>query len=154
VIDLFALLALAGAPAEPSVAERDQVIATVDQFLAAINSGDAKALDGVIHDDGVTFIQGYVEGRQGLRLRPNRESVAGITTATARYHERYWNPTVLVHRDIAQFWAPYSFDIDGKRSHCGVDSFSLARVDGKWLVTNLTYTVEPPERCIELGEPQ
>jgi len=147
VIDLFALLALAGAPSAPSVAERDQVTATVDQFLAAINSGDAEALDGVLHDDGVAFIQGYVEGRQGLRLRPNRESVAGITTATVRYDERYWNPTVLVHRDIAQFWAPYSFDIDGKRSHCGVDSFSLARV-------NLTYTVEPPERCAELGEPQ
>jgi hypothetical protein len=146
---LFAL-ALAATPVD----EKHEVRAAVDEFIAALNSGDAVALDRLLHDDGAAFIQGYVEGRQGLRLRRNQESVDSLATATARYTERYWSPTILVHRDIAHFWAPYSFDVDGKRSHCGIDSFSLVRVDGKWMLTNASWTVEPPERCVELGEPK
>ena len=147
---LLALLLGASAPAD----EKAQVKAAVDAFIAAINSGDAAALDRLTHDEGAAFIMGYVQGREGLRRRTTKESVERMKTSTRRNTERYWNPTILVHRDIAHFWAPYSFDVDGKRSHCGVDSFSLARVDGNWILTNNAWTVEPPERCAALGEPK
>ena len=146
-----ALLALAAlGPAD----EKAEVQAAVDAFIAAINSGDAAALDRLTHDEGAAFIQGYVKGREGLRRRTTKESVERMKTSSIRNTERYWNPTILVHRDIAHFWAPYSFDVDGERSHCGVDSFSLARVDGKWILTNNAWTVEPPETCAALGEPK
>ena len=146
-----ALLALAASgPAD----EKAEVKAAVDAFIAAINSGDAAALDRLTHDEGTAFIMGYVKGREGLRRRTTKESVERMKTSNSRNTERYWNPTILVHRDIAHFWAPYSFDVDGKRSHCGVDSFSLARVEGQWILTNNAWTVEPPERCAELGEPK
>jgi ketosteroid isomerase-like protein len=149
------LIALLLAAAEPwATDDKAAVQAAVDEFIAAINSGDAVALDRLLHDDGAAFIQGYVKGREGMRVRPNKESVERMKMSTTRNTERYWNPTILVHRDIAHFWAPYSFDIDGKRSHCGVDSFNLAKVDGKWILTNNAWTVEPPERCAELGEPK
>ena len=149
------LIALLLAAAEPSATDdKAAVQAAVDEFIAAINSGDAAALDALLHDDGAAFIQGYVKGREGLRVRPNKESVDGMKTATSRYSERYWNPTIMVHRDIAHFWAPYSFDIDGKRSHCGIDSFNLTKVDGNWILTNNAWTVEPPENCAALGEPK
>ena len=146
---LLLALALAAAPAD----EQAEVRTAVDAFIAAINSSDAAALDRLLHDDGAAFIQGYVKGREGLRRRPHKETIAGIAARTARFTERYWSPTILVHRDLAHFWAPYSFDVDGKRSHCGVDSFSLARVDGKWMLTSASWTVEPPETCAALGEP-
>jgi hypothetical protein len=44
---------------------------------------------------------------------------------------------------MAVFWAPYSFDIDGKRSHCGVDVFDFIRVKGEWKLANSMWTVEP-----------
>ena len=147
---IAALLAVAAlGPAD----EKAEVQAAVDAFIAAINSNDAAALDRLTHDEGAAFIQGYVEGREGLRRRANKESIERMKVSTSRNTERYWNPTILVHRDIAHFWAPYSFDVDGKRSHCGVDSFSLAKVDGQWMLTNNAWTVEPPERCAALGEP-
>jgi hypothetical protein len=151
------LLLVAAMAAEVPLSDTDEraaILAVVDSFMAAINSGDAAALDRLTHDDGAAFIQGYVAGREGLRRRSNRESVENLKTSTRRFHERYWNPTILVHRDIAHFWAPYSFDVDGLRSHCGVDSFALARIDGEWILTNNAWTVEPPERCAALGEPK
>jgi hypothetical protein len=148
---ISALLALAAlGPTD----EKAEVQAAVDAFIEAINSNDAAELDRLTHDDGAAFIQGYVKGREGLRRRTTKESVERMKTATGRNTERYWNPTILVHRDIAHFWAPYSFDVDGKRSHCGVDSFSLARVEEKWILTNNAWTVEPPENCAALGEPK
>ena len=144
---LFALATLAPA------GEKAAVQAAVDAFIAAINSNDVVALDRLTHDDGVAFIQGYVQGREGLRHRTTKESVERMRTSTSRNTERYWNPTIQVHRDIAHFWAPYSFDVDGKRSHCGVDSFNLAKINGEWILTSNSWTVEPPERCAALGEP-
>jgi hypothetical protein len=148
---IAALLAIA---ALGSPDEKAEVQAAVDAFIAAINSNDHTALDRLTHDDGAALIQGYVEGREGLRRRTTKESIERMKASTSRNTERYWNPTILVHRDIAHFWAPYSFDVDGKRSHCGIDSFSLARVEGQWILTNSAWTVEPPERCSALGEPR
>jgi len=45
--------------------------------------------------------------------------------------------------------APWELWTDGETSHCGVDVMSFARIDGKWLVANGMWTVEP-ESCAEL----
>ena len=60
--------------------------------------------------------------------------------------ERAWNPTILIRRDIATFWAPYDFHVNGSFSHCGIDSFQLIKQQGQWFLTNLSWTVER-ENC-------
>lgn len=59
------------------------------------------------------------------------------------------NPTIVVRRDIAAVWTAYSFDADGKRSHCGYDLFEFVRVDGEWKIANAMWTIEPGA-CPEL----
>ena len=68
--------------------------------------------------------------------------------------ERVWNPTILIRRDIATFWAPYDFHVNGVFSHCGIDSFQLIKRQEKWFLTNLSWTVER-ENCEDspLGPP-
>jgi len=46
-------------------------------------------------------------------------------------------------------WPPYEFWEDGKTSHCGVDVFDFVKIDGRWRVSNSTWTVEP-HACAEL----
>lgn len=55
--------------------------------------------------------------------------------------ERIHHPMVRIDRNVAIVWAPLEFLIDGKIDHCGTDSFQLIRLDGKWLIANLTATV-------------
>ena len=43
-------------------------------------------------------------------------------------------------------WRPYEFWEDGKTSHCGVDVFDFVKIDGRWRVSNSTWTVKP-EAC-------
>jgi hypothetical protein len=80
-----------------------------------------------------------------MKLVPksNLQDLSDTATEKRRFTEKYWDPTVLIHRDMAVFWAPYSFDIDGKRSHCGVDVFDFIRVNGEWKLANSMWTVEP-----------
>ncbi len=60
--------------------------------------------------------------------------------------ERYWDHTLLIQAGIAVFWAPYDLYLGDEFSHCGVDSFQLVKEDGRWWLTNLSWTIET-ENC-------
>lgn len=146
---VFLAAAFLAAPAAAQTDDRQDIIAAAGRYLEAINSNDAAAYAALQVDSGMTFAQIY-KGGGGPTLRPrsNKEWVAMMQGDTATYLERFWDPTVLIHKDIAVFWAPYSFDENGKRKHCGVDVFDFVRVDGEWKVANAMWTIEP-EGCPE-----
>lgn len=52
-------------------------------------------------------------------------------------------------------WTPYDFHVDGTRSHCGIDSFTLARTAVGWQISSVEYTVQR-RRCpvSPLGPPK
>ena len=139
-------------PAQATDPKAD-VLSAVQAWLDAFEAKDAARLAALTHKDGVQFSARYLPGQEPIRVRTNREDLESAGKPGPRFTERFWNPTVLVRADLAQFWAPYSFDIDGKRSHCGIDNFTLMRIEGRWVMTNASWTVEPPEHCASLGEP-
>ena len=124
--------------------ESATILAVIDSYIAAINSNDADAYAALQISEGMTFAQIYeADGSVRLRPRSNDEWVKLIRDNKATYLERYWDPTLLIHRDIAMFWAPYSFDENGVRLHCGVDVFDLVKVDDNWKIANAMWTIEP-----------
>ena len=132
--------------AEPSAPpdERAQVLKAVDRVIAAINSNDVEALRQIAIPEGMNISLRYQpDGSATLRTKSNAQDAADTVTETRKFTEKYWNPTVLIHNGIAVFWAPYSFDIDGKRSHCGVDQFDFIKVNGEWKLASSMWTVEP-----------
>jgi hypothetical protein len=142
------LLAASMAMAEPAPAittdERAAVMAAVDRVIAAINSNDSKALREIAIPEGMNISLRYQpDGSATLRTKSNAQDAAETTTEMRKFTEKYWDPTVLIHNGIAIFWAPYSFDIDGKRSHCGVDQFDFIKIDGQWKLASSMWTVEP-----------
>ena len=124
--------------------ERAQVMVAVERVFAAINSNDAEALRQIAIPEGMNISLRYQpDGTTKLRVKSNAQDASDTTTETRKFTEKYWDPTVLVHNGVAMFWAPYSFDIDGKRSHCGVDQFDFVKVDGEWKLASSMWTVEP-----------
>ena len=88
-------------------------------------------------------LPGHIESRPGSLLQPGKRGLGEAAPGRRPVDERIQNPTVLIQRDLAHVWSPYTIDIDGKRLHCGIDSFGLAKVDGAWKLTSLTWTAEP-----------
>ena len=56
------------------------------------------------------------------------------------YDEQITFEVVKIDGELASVWAPYRFYLGTKFSHCGVDSFQLAKVDGQWKIIYLVDT--------------
>ena len=140
---VLALLLVTAAPAAAN--PKADVLAAVDGALTAISTGDAALFERVMLPDAIIVAQSYARGTGALTTR--RPTVADLATrmrtTTDKVDERRTATTVLIQRDLAHVWADYTLDIDGKRRHCGVDSFGLVNFDGVWRINSLTWTAEP-----------
>ena len=83
-----------------------------------------------------------VDGKATVRTSAVEDYLRTLPAGKSAQRERMWNPEVRVRGDIASVWTPYDFWIDGKFSHCGIDTFNLVRSDGAWKIVDATYTVE------------
>lgn len=147
---LLAMMALAsgGTAAMAQDDTNAQILRSVDQFLRGLNEKDPAVIAAVSTEQGLIFSHRVRDGQESLRTRSFADDLASIASSEGTFREVYWDPAVLVRGNIAVVWAEYSFDLDGKRSHCGIDVFNLMRVDGAWKVTGIQYTVEP-DNCPE-----
>jgi hypothetical protein len=122
----------------------------MDRYVHAISSKNFQAMSEMQTPEGMTYRARATEG-PGMEIasRPNSYWADPARDEGRELRERYWSPTVLVRGSIAVVWAPYEFWIDGETSHCGIDVFNFVKIDGKWLVANAMWTIEP-DACDEL----
>lgn len=130
--------------------EEAAVLEATDRYFKAISEKDYAAQAAMQTSDGMTY-----------QWRPTNDGGMHITAHPNSYwsdpsrddgrviRERYWSPSVMIRGGIAVVWAPYEFWIDGKTNHCGIDVLDFVKVDGRWLVANAMWTVEP-RACTEL----
>jgi ketosteroid isomerase-like protein len=123
-------------------ADESQVLATVQKFFDSMTAKDTAAARQILVMDATYF--SVREGDDGTTMRgsTNREYLERLATTTDDLQERMWDPQVMIHEGIAVVWAPYEFQVNGKFTHCGVDAFSLVRIDGRWKIAGIVYTVE------------
>lgn len=146
---MFTLGALLATSA-PVWAQRDgtttdslTVVATAETLLRAISTRDGALAQSVIHPAADFVATGPAAGGNTRVVFTSGDStVVQLATARERYHERMWQATALVTGDVAVVSAPYDFHIDGAFSHCGTDTFTLVRHEGRWRITHVAYTVE------------
>ena len=62
--------------------------------------------------------------------------------------EDMYAPKVEVTGDFAQVWGRYVFFVNGKISHCGVNSFHLIKTEAGWRIAGAASTMEP-QGCTE-----
>lgn len=116
-----------------------EVLGTVDALFDAMAKHDVDASRKLILP-GASFVVVKPDGVVAMEHDTNYlDSLAKHKEA---FRERIWNAQVMVQGDIAQVWAPYDFHLDGKLSHCGIDSFSMVRTANGWHVAGVSYTVQ------------
>jgi hypothetical protein len=77
-----------------------------------------------------------------VREQSQEEFLASMEDGGPHMRERFWEPEILLRGDLAVVWTPYDFWVDGERSHCGVDAFTLVRGRTGWRIAATVYTVE------------
>ena len=141
---LLIALALPGAlPAQQS-ADEHAVLATLDRFFDGMTRRDT-ALSREVLLPGSVFYATIEGPAPTTRITTDAQYLAGLGTGTSVWRERTWNPTVLVHGSVAEVWTPYDFHVDGKFSHCGIDSFTFVKTATGWRMATAAYTIQPTD---------
>jgi hypothetical protein len=126
-------------------AESKAVIAVADSVLAALSSGDRETLKRLTLDSSVVGGAGVRDGVERLSLR--KWDLYTAAPSSASFTERGFDATARVQDRVAVVWMPYDLYRGETWSHCGVDTFTLMKSEGRWRVAALIYTIEQPPAC-------
>ena len=122
--------------------EHDAVVAAVQQFFDAMAAKDVEGASEVLVPDGQFFSTRTIDREKVVRRSTNRDFLERLASSKDDWLERMWEPEVRIRGDVATVWAPYDFFVNGGFSHCGYDAFQLMKIDGRWMITGGSYTVE------------
>lgn len=137
VLFLFSSI-LSGDP----VKERIEIISVVNNFFKIIETKDVDLAKKTVLQGSCFFSIQESKGEKNLRSTSYNDFIKNLASGKNGYKEEMFDPKVLIHKNIALVWARYKFYRNGKYSHCGVDSFSLIKVGGKWKIASIVYTIE------------
>jgi hypothetical protein len=118
------------------------VMKPIYALVAGVRARDAAAVLATIRRDGeATIASQRPDGTFVFRHPTWDEFVAGIKPGPQRLEPRFRKVVVRVDGNIAMAWTPYTFLVDGKIHHCGVNHFDLVRENDSWKILNITYSI-------------
>ena len=120
----------------------DSVKAVVNQLFAAMKGANAAMLKEAFADSAV--LQTIRRKQDGTFFVQN-EKVGDFVEQIGKakkdsLDERITFETVKIDGPLAIAWTPYKFYYAGNFSHCGVNSFQLVRINGRWKIQFLIDT--------------
>ena len=127
-----------------TVSEKAAVRAVLDQVFDAMRAGDAETLKTLILND--TALD---------RIAPDKPVERGTsegwvgwvsTLKPGQADEQIFDVEINVEGPLATAWAPFTIAIDGELKSCGVNHFTMVKVQDAWKVAYLIDT-HTPEKC-------
>lgn len=135
---LVASLVLAPTAAAQQTTEQKEVLAVLAKFFDGMTRRDT-ALSRAVMLPGSVF---YATLNGRTEASSDTAYINSLTRGSQKLVERIHNPSVYVHGPVAEVWTLYEFIIDGKRSHCGVDSFTFVQTPTGWRMATAVYSIQ------------
>jgi hypothetical protein len=141
---LVLVLALASAHAAAAPHQRNDIssiMKPVKAIVAGISARDSAVLAAQLRPDAdVTVAAEGPDGKPIIRHLSASQFSGSIHPGPERLEARLGKPDIRVDGNIAMVWVGYSFLIDGKVDHCGVNHFDLVLEEAGWKAQNVTWT--------------
>lgn len=121
----------------------DKAIKTViNHFFEGMEKGDTNLLKSAC--TATMILQTYMADKEG-KMQVYTEEFADFMNMVAtpgpdKYEERIKFEGIHAEKSLASVWTPYSFYINGKRSHCGTNSFQLVKTPEGWKIQYIIDT--------------
>ncbi|MEY4903154.1 MAG: hypothetical protein RLZZ292_969 [Bacteroidota bacterium] len=144
----FLLSILLSTAAMAQKEDEKAILIVVQNVFDALRSGDTVKLRSTFAE-GAT-LQTVLNGKDG-KIKLINETVQNFVKAIGAPHketwsEQFYHPKIQISLPLASVWGDYTFYLDGKLLHCGVDVFELAKDNGQWRITHLSDTRQK-ENC-------
>ena len=112
---------------------------TAQKLFDAMKAHDGAAATALFVP-GATLASVGADGKPSLI--PFEKFVQALATSQSTWLERIWETKVLQHGPVAVVWAEYDFHLNGKFSHCGIDSFQMLKTESGWKISAVSDTHE------------
>lgn len=101
--------------------------------------------DAMREHDGEKLLAQFVEGAMLERAQKDNsikqtelaKFAAFVSQTDKHLDEHLFNVTIKTSDNLASAWTPYAFYLDGKLSHCGVNSFQMIKQNNQWKIRYL-----------------
>lgn len=120
----------------------DSVKAVINQMFDAMRNIDGAKLKDAFADSAILQTIGRTkEGGWRIINEPVDNFVKSISRLPKdSADEKISFEVIKIDGPLASVWTPYKFYYAGKFSHCGVNSFQLVRINGRWKIQYLIDT--------------
>ncbi|HQT24646.1 MAG: hypothetical protein B7X86_13235 [Sphingobacteriales bacterium 17-39-43] len=130
--------------------EEKEILLKVQQFFDALEKQDTVLFKSILLTNGQVWAISEKENVAKYSMRQFSDFMRTLINPARVIQERMLSSEVKIHNRIAMAWVPYTLDISGKFSHCGVDLFTFLKTDEGWKIATAAYTIEP-EGCSHFG---
>ncbi|GAB4038792.1 nuclear transport factor 2 family protein [Spirosoma gilvum] len=135
------------------------------QDEAAVKTTINLMFDGMRKSDSTQIKNAFMPGASLQTIARNKEGVISVrnedigkfATSVAKYpaftlDERLSGMEIKIDAELATAWTPYVFYLKDQKSHCGVNAFTLVKVNGNWKIQNIIDT-RRKDNCPDLPKP-
>ncbi len=142
-LSICILLFCAMAPAANAQTENVEAIkATITKLFDGMRAGDSSMVASVFLKDAP--MNTVFTNRNGEVVR-SVGSLKRFLNAVGTQHPEVWDEqissfNIQIDGDLASVWTPYKFYLGDNFSHCGVNSFQLAKLGSQWKIMYIVDT--------------
>jgi len=122
--------------------EEKEILLKVQQFFDALEKQDTVLFKSILLSNGQVWAISEKENAAKYSMRQFADFMKTLINPARIIQERMLSSEVKIHDRIAMAWVPYTLDISGKFSHCGVDLFTLLKTNEGWKIATAAYTIE------------
>lgn len=131
-------------------AEETAVKTTVNTLFQAMQKADSTMLKPLFSPGA--RLQTVINKQGDVTVRD--EAIAGFINSIGKakagtLDERLSGIDIKIDGDLATAWTPYVFYFQDKKSHCGVNAFTLVKIGGSWKIQTIIDT-RRKENCPDL----
>lgn len=116
---------------------------TIEQFFKAFHQQDTVAMRALTY--GNISLRSIGKDKIGIARVSSENFDAFLKTISSipesmDFQEKIHGYEVKTDGTMAHVWTPYSFFVNGKLSHCGVNSFQFFKFKGNWKIISILDT--------------
>ena len=149
IICLLLYLVIVSGSAQDS--EKIQIQKTIESFFEAFHQQDSTRIRQMVYDNVVMQrIAIDSMGKASIREQDFNEFLKAIVSIpkSVIFKETIKSYSIQIEGVMANVWTPYTFSLNGKVDHCGVNSFQLFKNGENWKIIYIIDTGRK-EGCVK-----
>ena len=115
-----------------------EIIKPIENLFNAMKSADSLGVKNAFSGSAIMQTFGKNQEIRTDKVEDFAKQVG--SSKVGDLDERFTISKILVDGNMASVWVPYQFYYKGNFSHCGVNSFQLAKINNEWKIQYIIDT--------------